>query len=423
MLDPELLVRDFDFAREQLARRGFDLTHDTVDQYVEQQDGQRSLEELRARKNAVADTVGSLMRERRRDEAEEFINEGRRIGEEIKGAETSVRGLNVIFLDSALRIPNLPAADTPDGKGEVDNVVLSSWGSLPKFDFDPLDHVDIAERLGVLDQPKGVQLTQSRFSVLRREGSALQRGLISFMLDKAIEEGYEEVTVPYLVNSATMQGTGQLPKFEDDLFKTDDGLYLIPTAEVPVTNLYAGTTLLQNDLPIGHVAYTECFRREAGSAGRDTRGILRQHQFSKVELIQVTRPEDSWEVLDKMTNHAAGVLEDLELPHRRVALCAGDLGFAAAWTTDLEVWLPGQNQYREISSISNTLDFQSRRMGLRMRDPNQKKPVFPHTLNGSALAVGRTIVAILENYQQDDGSVRMPDALRPYLPFDSIAKK
>lgn len=422
MLDPEFLANNFEYAQEQLARRGFDLNQETVEQYTENKARLTDIEKLRADKNASSTQIGQLMKEGRRDEAILLREQGREFSAEIAKKEKDYRDHRVDFGQKLLAIPNLPDERTPDGKDETANVILSKWGAPRQFDFTPLDHVDVATRLGILDLGKSVDLAGPRFNVLKKEGSALQRGLINFMLDKAIQAGYDEVTVPYLVNAETMQGTGQLPKFEDDLFKTN-GLYLIPTAEVPVTNLYANMIIPADDLPIKHTAYTECFRKEAGSAGRDTRGILRQHQFPKVELVQITKPESSWQTLEDMTDQAASILEDLELPHRKVALCAGDLGFAAAWTTDLEVWLPTQDRYREVSSVSNTLDFQSRRMNLRMRSIDEKKSIYPHTLNGSALAVGRTLLCIIENNQQEDGSVVVPEVLQPYVPFKKITAK
>ena len=315
-------------------------------------------------------------------------------------------------------MPNLPLEDVPAGKDENDNVEVRRWGDIPVFDFEPRDHVDLGELNGGLDFAAAAKLSGARFAVLRGGLSRLHRALAQFMLDVHTQEhGYTELYLPYLVNAAAMTGTGQLPKFGDDAFATTDEppRYLIPTAEVPMTNMVADEIIDADDLPLKFTSHTPCFRREAGSHGKDTRGIIRQHQFEKVELVQVTRPEDSFEALEQLTGHAETILQRLELPYRTVVLCTGDMGFSAAKTYDIEVWLPAQDGYREISSCSVCTDFQARRMKARWRNPETGKPELVHTLNGSGLAVGRTLLAVMENCQQRDGSIRVPEALKPYL--------
>jgi seryl-tRNA synthetase len=314
----------------------------------------------------------------------------------------------------ALEIPNFPQENVPEGVDEDDNVTLRRVLEPRAFDFEPLEHWALAERNGWIDFERGVKLAKSRFAVLRGEAARLERALINFFLDRNRERGFEEMYVPYMVNAAMLQGTGQLPKFEDDLFKIEDeNLYLIPTAEVPLTNMYHDEIVPGEQLPILMTAYTPCFRKEAGSAGRDTRGMIRQHQFDKVEMVAIAHPDKSDEVFDLMVQNASDLLTELGLPHRWVELCGGDLGFSAARTIDLEVWLPGQNTYREISSISTTGDFQARRAKIRFKDGKKNRLV--HTLNGSALAVGRTLVAIMENYQNADGSIAIPEVLKRYM--------
>ena len=316
-----------------------------------------------------------------------------------------------------MTIPNLPHPTTPVGRSEDENVVVRSWGTLPNMAFEPKPHWDLAEDLDILDFERAAKITGARFCLSKGAGARLERALISFMLDlHTTEHGYTEVLPPFMVNRASMTGTGQLPKFEEDLFRlVDPEFFLIPTAEVPVTNIHRDEILKKSDLPICYTAYTPCFRREAGSYGKDTRGLIRQHQFNKVELVKFVHPDESQAELEKLTGHAEKVLQLLELPYRVMALCSGDIGFSACKTYDLEVWLPSQNTYREISSCSSFGDFQARRAGIRFREDEKSKPEFVHTLNGSGLAVGRTLVAILENYQQADGSIVIPAALRPYM--------
>jgi seryl-tRNA synthetase len=314
-------------------------------------------------------------------------------------------------------IPNMPHESVPIGTDEADNELIRTWGEKKEFDFDPLPHWEIGEQLGILDFARASKIAGSRFALYRGFGALLERGLINFMLDiHTKEHGYTEVLPPFMVNSASMTGTGQLPKFKEDLFKVEGwDYYLIPTAEVPVTNIHREDILPEESLPIYYVSYTPCFRSEAGSYGKDTRGLIRQHQFNKVELVKFCKPADSYDELEKLTRNAEEILKRLNLPYRVVALCTGDLGFSSAKTYDLEVWLPGQNVYKEISSCSNFLDFQARRANIRFKKKGASGTELVHTLNGSGLAIGRTLIALLENYQQGDGSVRIPDALRPYV--------
>jgi seryl-tRNA synthetase len=319
-----------------------------------------------------------------------------------------------------LQIPNIPHSSVPEGKDESANQVVRTWGEKPKFNFPTKSHSDLGEQLGILDFERGAKIAGARFTLYRGAGAKLERALINFMLEiQSQENGYEEVLPPFMVNAESLIGTGQLPKFEADLFKTTEGLYLTPTAEVPVTNIYRDEIFKNEQLPISLTAYTPCFRSEAGSYGKDVRGLIRQHQFNKVELVKFVRPENSYDELEKLTRHAESILQKLNLHYRVVALCTGDLGFSAAKTYDLEVWLPGQNCYREISSCSNFEDFQARRAKIRFKDDTGKNR-FVHTLNGSGLAVGRTLVAILENYQQADGTVVIPEALRKLMGIDKI---
>jgi seryl-tRNA synthetase len=341
-----------------------------------------------------------------------------KIGDALKQGESDLAALQAELNAIALGIPNIPHVSVPDGKDELDNREVRRWGEPHRFDFAPRDHVDLGEKLGLMDFEAAAKISAARFVVMHGPLARLHRALIQFMLDlHTREHGYSETYVPYLVNADSMRGTGQLPKFEADLFgvKGEQNFYLIPTAEVPVTNLARDTILDAKAVPRRYVCHTPCFRSEAGSYGKDTRGMIRQHQFEKVELVQLVRPQDSYAALEELTSHAEKVLQRLELPYRVVVLCAGDMGFSAAKTYDLEVWLPGQQKYREISSCSNFEDFQARRLQARWRNPDTGKPELLHTLNGSGLAVGRTLVAILENFQEADGSIRVPAVLLPYM--------
>jgi seryl-tRNA synthetase len=422
MLDLQLLRADPLAVAQQLARRGFVLDIVTFEQLETQRKAlQVTAEQLRAERNALARQVGALRKVGDKPGSDEAMARSQQIAAEQGELERQLTQVQNNLQGFLLQVPNVPLPDVPDGASEAQNREVVRHG-LPKPQDGPtLDHVAVGEPLG-LSAELGVKLSGSRFTVLRGPAARLHRALVQFMLDVHTQEhGYEETYVPYLVKAEALQGTGQLPKFEDDLFKLraqhegDPALYLIPTAEVPVTNLVAGTIVPEEQLPLRLVCHTPCFRSEAGAAGRDTRGLIRQHQFDKVELVQVVAPEDSNRALEELRGHAEAILRKLELPYRVMHLCTGDMGFSAASTFDLEVWLPGQGAYREISSCSNMGDFQARRMQARMRRKGAAKPELVHTLNGSALAVGRTLVAVLENYQQADGSVRVPTALQPYL--------
>ena len=374
----------------------------------------REAESLKASRNAVSDEIARIAD---KSQAQDKILRMREVSRKIKGMDEELRQLDEELQNILLTIPNLPDPSTPAGSSENDNVEIRKWGAPGNFTFAPKPHWEIGEQLEILDFECGAKLAGARFTLSRGAAARMERALISFMLDlHTRDHGYLEVSPPFMVNRDTMTGTGQLPKFEEDLFKlTDPEYFLIPTAEVPVTNIHRGEILKKSDLPIYYTAYTPCFRREAGSYGKDTRGLIRQHQFNKVELVKFVHPSQSADELEKLTADAEKVLQLLELPYRVMALCTGDIGFSAAKTYDLEVWLPGQSCYREISSCSNFGDFQARRALIRFREEEKSKPEFVHTINGSGLAVGRTLVAILENYQTEDGSVTVPNALRPYM--------
>ncbi|HHH46886.1 MAG TPA: serine--tRNA ligase [Thiotrichales bacterium] len=417
MLDPKLLRSDPQGVARALARRGFHLDVEAVEALEARRKAlQTEAERLRAERNARSKAIGQA--KRRGEDIEPLKAAVARLGERLRAVEAELDQVQAQFEELLLGLPNLPDASVPDGTDESANVELRRWGEPPQFDFQPRDHVDLGVPKGWLDFEAAAKLAGSRFVVMRQPVARLHRALIQFMLDvHTLEHGYQEVYVPYLVNAESLRGTGQLPKFEADLFRIegDPAYYLIPTAEVPVTNLVRGEIVEDAHLPLRLVSHTPCFRSEAGSYGKDTRGMIRQHQFEKVELVQIVRPGESWAALETLTGHAETILQRLQLPYRVVALCAGDLGFSAAKTYDLEVWLPGQGRYREISSCSNFLDFQARRMHARWRNPATRKPEPLHTLNGSGLAVGRTLVAVLENYQQADGSVRVPEVLQSYM--------
>ena len=413
MLDPNWLRTQTVEVANRLARRGYELDANRLYQLDQRRKAlQVELEDLRNQRNTVSKEIGLARREQRDTTAEQA--RASEIGQRVSEAEAALAEVLADWDTWVRSLPNVPADDVPDGRDESDNVCLRSGGSQTVFPFPVQDHVDIGSRLGILDFAAGAKLAGARFVVLRGDGARLERALAQFMLDlHTREHGYEEIAPPYLANPQSLFGTGQLPKFEEDLFALrNDDYYLIPTAEVPLTNLLRDEIV--SDLPRKFCAHTPCFRREAGSAGRDTRGMIRQHQFDKVELVQVVRPEDAVQAHEELTAQAEKVLQLLELPYRVMLLCAGDMGFSATKTYDLEVWLPSQNCYREISSCSNFGAFQARRLQLRYRDADGK-PQLAHTLNGSALAVGRTLVALLENHQQADGRVRIPEALRPYL--------
>jgi seryl-tRNA synthetase len=415
MLDPRRLRQDPEAIAARLARRGYELDVAALRTLEKRRKAlQVQTQNLQNERNTRSKAIGRAKAQGQ--DIAPLLAEVAQLGERLAAAEAELHAVQSELEGIALGIPNLPDDSVPDGRDEADNQELRRWGEPPGFDFTPRDHVDLGA--GALDFDSAAKLTGSRFMVMHGRLAQLHRALIQFMLDLHLREhGYDEVYVPYLVNADSLRGTGQLPKFEADLFRLEGetGYYLIPTAEVPVTNLARGEILEADALPRRYACHTPCFRSEAGSYGKDTRGMIRQHQFEKVELVQMVRPEDSWEALEALTGHAEAVLQALGLAYRVVALCAGDLGFSAAKTYDLEVWLPGQGRYREISSCSNFLDFQARRMMARWRNPETGRPELLHTLNGSGLAVGRTLVAIMENYQKREGGVRVPEALRPYM--------
>ena len=413
MLDPNLLRNEPETVAAALARRHFKLDVSALTALDQQRKSlQIQMEEQRNARNEASREIAQARRQGLDTTA--MQNAAGQYGETIKALEQSLEIVLQQWEALVSSLPNIPQSSVPDGRDEADNVLVRHWGTPREFSFTPKDHVDLGEALGILDFAAGVRLAGARFVVLRGLGARLERALTQFMLDLHVTaHAYTEIAPPFLANSESLFGTGQLPKFEEDLFALrDDPYYLIPTAEVPLTNLLRGEIV--STLPQKFCAYTPCFRREAGAYGRDTRGMIRQHQFDKVELVQVVRPEDSATALEELTGHAEKILQLLELPYRVMALCAGDMGFSAARTYDLEVWLPGQSQYREISSCSNFESFQARRLQLRYRGEDGK-PQLVHTLNGSGLAIGRTLVALLENHQQADGSVHIPEVLRPYL--------
>ncbi len=416
MLDPKLLRSELEQTATQLARRGYTLDVASISALESQRKAlQVRTQELQNERNTRSKAIGRAKASGQDIQA--LLNEVASLGDELKQAEEQLETLQEQLLTLQLGIPNLPHSTTPDGRSDTDNVEIRRWGEPRAFEFEPRDHVDLGADGGI-DFEAAAKLTGARFSVLSGQLARLHRALIQFMLDLHTQQhGYREVYVPYMVNSDSLRGTGQLPKFEADLFKLSGELnyYLIPTAEVPVTNLVRDCIVEGDRLPLRYVAHTPCFRSEAGSYGKDVRGIIRQHQFEKVELVQIVRPQESYAALEELTGHAEAVLQRLELPYRVVALCAGDIGFSSAKTYDLEVWLPGQQKYREISSCSNFEDFQARRMQARWRNPATGKPELAHTLNGSGLAVGRTLVAVMENYQDERGRIRVPEALKPYL--------
>lgn len=395
-----------------------------LDEFLELEKKRRELtlqvEALKSQRNAASQEIGKM--KKAGENADAQMAEVRALGDKIAEDDKELKDIEARLKEILMTIPNMPAADTPVGSSDADNPVVRTWREPAKFAFEPQAHWDIGEKLNILDVERAGKVSGARFTFYRGLGSRLERSVINFFLDiHTGENGYTEFFPPFIVNKDSMQGTGQLPKFAEDMFKLE-GLdyYLIPTAEVPITNLHRDEILSGDDLPLYYTAYSACFRAEAGSAGRDTRGLIRQHQFNKVELVKFTKPEDSWDELEKLTANAEKVLQLLELPYRVVRLCTGDIGFSSAATYDLEVWLPAANCYREISSCSNFLDFQARRANIRFRRDTKSKPEFVHTLNGSGVAVGRTVAAILENYQQADCSVIVPKVLRPYMGCDVI---
>ncbi|WP_372873037.1 serine--tRNA ligase [Shewanella sp.] len=421
MLDTKYLRNELEFTKERLAARGFALDIDHLKALEEKRKSlQVATEELQASRNAISKSIGQA--KARGEDVAPIMAQVGNLGAELEAKKVELASLLEEINAIAMSVPNLPDESVPVGKDESENVEVRRWGEPRSFDFDVKDHVDLGEGLGGLDFKTAVKITGSRFIVMKGQIARMHRALAQFMLDlHTMEHGYTEAYVPLLVNTDSLLGTGQLPKFSEDLFNlkpaTEEGqaLSLIPTAEVPVTNMVRDTIIEEADLPIKVTAHTACFRSEAGSYGKDTRGLIRQHQFDKVEMVQIVKPEDSMDALEQMVGHAEKVLQKLGLPYRTVVLCTGDMGFGAAKTYDIEVWLPAQDTYREISSCSNVKDFQARRMQARYRSKADNKPALVHTLNGSGLAVGRTLVAILENYQNADGTVTVPEALRPYM--------
>lgn len=417
MLDIKLLRNNVDDIAAQLLRRGFVLD---VAQFNELEAQRKSLQtvtqDLQNERNTRSKAIGKARASGQ--DIQPLLDEVAHLGDDLKAKEQELNELLATIDGIVTAIPNLLHESVPAGKDESENVEVSVWGEPTSFDFEPLDHVALGERHQWMDFAAATKLTGSRFMVLHQQMARLHRALIQFMLDThTTEHGYQEVYVPYIVNKDSLFGTGQLPKFAEDLFKLEgeQDYYLIPTSEVPVTNLLRDEIIDESMLPIQFTAHTPCFRSEAGSYGRDTRGLIRQHQFEKVEMLHFVKPDDSWDALERLRGHAEAILQKLKLPYRVVALCSGDTGFSAAKTYDMEVWLPGQQAYREISSCSNTMDFQARRMQARYRNAETGKPELLHTLNGSGLAVGRTLVAVVENYQQADGSIRVPEVLKPYM--------
>jgi seryl-tRNA synthetase len=420
MLDARFVREHIDVIKKSLMERNASIQ---FDEFLRLEEQRRTLlkeaEELRNKRNVVSEEVGKLRKQKQ--DAAKLIEEMKGVSDRIKELDEKLKSLEESTNEFLLNVPNIPHDSVPVGRDETENVVVRRWAEPRQFDFEPLNHWDIGEALGIIDFERAAKIAGARFSLTKGFGAKLERALMNFMLDQHATKGYQEVLPPIIVNRDSMRGTGQLPKFEMELFRiVDPEFYLIPTAEVPVTNIHRNEILNEKDLPIYYTAYTPCFRREAGSYGKDVRGLIRQHQFNKVELVKFVRPEDSYAELESLTMNAEDILQKLELPYRVIALCTGDIGFSAAKTYDLEVWLPGQQKYREISSCSNFADFQARRANIRFKREGKKGTEFVHTLNGSGLAIGRSLVAILENYQQKDGSVIVPEVLRRYMGVEVI---
>ncbi|GHT78885.1 serine--tRNA ligase [Actinomycetota bacterium] len=417
MLDLKFVRENLDTVTQALSNRNSSWDSQAfVDSDTQRRDLIAKVETLKNQRNNASKSIGELMKAGQKDQAETAKTEVRTINEQIEKLEAQLQVAETALNSIALTLPNLPSATTPIGSSEDDNPEIRRWGTPPAFDFEAKAHWDLGPELGIIDFERAVKLTKSRFILLGGAGAALERAIINFMVDTHVLRGYKEWWGPALANADTLTGTGQLPKFEEDLFKTTDGLYLIPTAEVILTNIHRDEVLNAQDLPLHYCAYTPCFREEAGSAGRDTRGLIRVHQFDKVEMVKFATPDSSYDELETMVADAENILQLLGLPYRVIELCTGDLGFSAAKTYDLEVWLPSYNGYKEISSCSNCVDFQARRANIKYKDAQQGgKPQLAHTLNGSGLAVGRTMAAIIENYQQADGSITIPEVLQPYM--------
>ncbi|MFE1246326.1 serine--tRNA ligase [Fictibacillus sp. NPDC058756] len=424
MLDLKFVRANFEEVKQKLSARGEDLSG--LDQFEALDQRRRELigetEALKSKRNEVSKQVAEFKREKK--DADQLITEMREVGDKIKTIDDELRQVEEDLHGIMLTLPNIPHESVPVGETEDDNVPIRHWGDVPEFSFEAKAHWDIATDLNIVDFERGAKVTGSRFAFYKGLGARLERALINFMMDLHEDEhGYTEVLPPYMVNRQSMTGTGQLPKFEEDAFKIrEEDYFLIPTSEVPVTNMHREEILTADELPITYAAYSACFRSEAGSAGRDTRGLIRQHQFNKVELVRFVKPEDSYDELEKLTGHAEKVLQFLNLPYRVLSMCTADLGFTAAKKYDIEVYLPSYGEYREISSCSNFEDFQARRAQIRFRREAKGKPELVHTLNGSGLAIGRTVAAILENYQQEDGTVIIPEVLRPYMGNKEVIK-
>ena len=416
MLDPHLLRTNLDFVINGLRKRGYKLDTEVITELESRRKQvQITTQEFQQERNARSKEIGKVKAQG--GDVESLLKQVGDLGDRLKASEAELEQIQEKLNYLLMSTPNIPHASVPEGTSEADNREIRRWGDLPKFDFEPRDHVDLGEALGLIDFEAATRITASRFVVMSGAIARLHRALIQFMLNIHTQEhGYTEVNVPYMVNAESMRGTGQLPKFEEDLFSIpQQGFYLIPTAEVPVTNLARDQIIPSGKMPLKYVCHSPCFRSEAGSYGKDTRGMIRQHQFEKVELVQLVKPQDSYQALEELTGHAEAILQKLALPYRVVALCSADLGFSSAKTYDLEVWLPGQQKYREISSCSNFEDFQARRMKARWRNPETGKPELLHTLNGSGLAVGRTLVAIMENFQDREGRIHIPEQLRSWM--------
>jgi seryl-tRNA synthetase len=423
MLDPHLFRSNLEFVINGLSKRGYKLDTEVITELeARRKQLQITTQELQQERNARSKEIGKVKAQG--GDVESLMKQIGNLGDRLKASETELEQIQEELNYILMSTPNIPHESVPEGTSEADNKEIRKWGEPPQFDFEPKDHVDLGEALGLIDFEAATRITASRFVVMSGAIARLHRALIQFMLDVHTQEhGYTEINVPYMVNADSMRGTGQLPKFEEDLFAIpQQNFYLIPTAEVPVTNLARDQIIPAEKLPLKYVCHTPCFRSEAGSYGKDTRGMIRQHQFEKVELVQLVKPADSYRALEELTDHAEVILRRLELPYRVVALCGADLGFSSAKTYDIEVWLPGQNKYREISSCSNFEDFQARRMKARWRNPETGKPELLHTLNGSGLAVGRTLIAIVENCQNSDGSIRIPGELQQYMGGSTLIK-
>ena len=423
MLDIKLFRTEPEFVKKKLEMRAIDAS--IVDEILALDAKSRELtaqtEELKAKRNKASEEIAQ--KKRNKENADDAIKAMREVGEEIKSIDTELNEVSATLRDKLVRLPNLVSDETPFGKDEDENVEVKKWGTPRTFDFEAKAHWDIVEDLNMADFERAAKVSGARFAFLTKDGARLERALMNFMLDTHRENGYEEMVTPQLVNAASMFGTGQLPKFEEDLFKVEkEGLYTIPTSEVPLTNFYRDEILTDDMLPTKFTAMTACFRSEAGSAGRDTRGLIRMHQFNKVEMVRFERPEDSYAALEDMTRSAESILEKLNIPYRTIALCSGDIGFGAAKTYDVEVWLPSYNAYKEISSCSNMTDFQARRANIRFKRDKNAKAELVNTLNGSGLAVGRTFAAVVENYQNEDGSITVPEVLVPYMGGQTVIK-